>query len=101
MSRGEAVSRHGPTSLAVEEAGEDAIRMRAGKGANNSDVFFMGSSGGRFGGWRGAPRGGDAPAAPANGQASAVFGPFDDNGHVLQQGAQQLLTVAIRGGRRR
>ena len=101
MSRSEAVSRHGATPLAVEDAGDDAIGMMDGQAADNLDGFFIGSSRRRIGAWQGDLQVGDVPALPANGQASPVFGPFDDNGHILQQGAEQLLAIAIRGGRRR
>jgi hypothetical protein len=84
MPCGEAVSRHGATSLAIEDASDDAIGMMDGQATDDLDGFFIRSSRRWIGTWQSDLQAGDVPAAPANGQASPVFGPLDDDGQVLQ-----------------
>ena len=53
MPRGEAVSRHRTTPLAVENSGDDAIGMMDRQAADDIDGFFIGSPRWRIGAWQG------------------------------------------------
>ncbi|MBF0327479.1 MAG: hypothetical protein HQL42_20860, partial [Alphaproteobacteria bacterium] len=101
VAGGEAVAGGGAPALAVEDAGDDAVGMVGGQAADEIDRILVGLARCRPGARQRDRQGHDLTATPADGQDRPVFGPFHGDGHVLQQGAQQFLAVAVGRGRRR
>ena len=96
----EAFARSGLSSLTIQNSGDRFIRIKIGQAPKQGDRIFVGARPHQLESWDGNIQRGERPAPPAQSQMRATFGSLEIQNHFLQQGAQQFLAIAIRGGRR-
>ena len=91
----------GPAALAVEDAGDDGVGIVSSEAAHQLDRLLVGAIRSRLGAWQCELELADETAEPAQRQVRLLLVPIHVDDDLLDQGAQQLLAVAVGGGRRR
>ena len=98
MVGGKAVTVSGMTILTVEDTGDDGVWVISGQTANEGDCVLVGAYDRRFLAWQIDIDIGEASTSPPQGEAGAVLGLKHGDDDLFEQGSQQLLAIARRGG---
>jgi hypothetical protein len=100
MVGGKAVTVSGLTILTVENTGDDGVWVMRGQTADEGDRVLVGAHDRRFLAWQVEIDVGETAAPPPQGEAGALLGLEHGDDDLFDQGSQQLLAIARRGGRR-
>src|SRR5882757_8482303 len=100
MVGGKAVTVSGLTILTVENTGDDGVWVMRGQTADEGDRVLVGAHDRRFLAWQVEIDVGETAAPPPQGEAGALLGLEHGDDDLFEQGSQQLLAIARRGGRR-
>src|SRR5919109_957464 len=96
---GESLSGGRAAALAVEDSGDRGVVVVDGEPTHQRDGVVVGADRGLVS-WQRDGQFGDRAALPAQRQRGAAFFAHDIDDHLLDQATDQLLAVAVGGGRR-